>query len=78
MTRREALEVLVGHAAANVAGVGCGVRPEMSAEQRQRVADAVLKVWPLFRSYSPGENDFHNLKLPRPAGLGRVPKGRGA
>jgi hypothetical protein len=65
MTKREAIALLIEHAARNCAGVGCGIRALPSAEEKQRVAQAVRKVWPL--AY-PGQqctaNDLANRSLP--------------
>ena len=63
MTRKEAIHILIEHAAANCAGTGCGIRSEISENQRIQVAKAILKVWPE-KQYGP---NWFNLGLPDPS-----------
>jgi len=47
MTKREAIHILIRHAAADCQGVGCGPGHQIPSEkERNLVALAVLKVWP--------------------------------
>ena len=66
MTRREALEVLIQHAASDCQGSGRGIRTIPPPEERLLVARAILKVFREARGYEPHDNDFHNLGLPAP------------
>ena len=47
MTRREAIHILIDHAAKNCVGSGCGPGHGIpSYEERNRIALAIQKVWP--------------------------------
>lgn len=63
MTRRRALEVLVEHAARNVAGAGHGMRPEVSIETCELVRDAVVRLWPEIYNYPVNNLALRNLGL---------------
>lgn len=45
MTKRKAIEILITHAARNVAGQGCGIRPSISERERDEVKQAILKMY---------------------------------
>lgn len=63
MTKREAIRILIDHAARDCIGSGCGPGHQVpSYEETYRVAEAVLKVWPE-KHYSP---NWFNLGLPDP------------
>ena len=63
MTRREAIHILIGHAASDCRGAGCGSGHQVpSVEKQDLVALAVLKVWPE-KNYSP---NWFNLGLNDP------------
>ncbi len=63
MTKREAINILIKHAASDCVGAGCGPGHQIpSEEERLRVSRAVLKVWP--EKYF-GPNWF-NIGLPEP------------
>jgi hypothetical protein len=63
MTRKEAIHILINHAARDCAGAGCGPGHQVPSEEiRRQVAMAILKVWPE-KHYGPG---WFNLGLPNP------------
>jgi len=64
MTRKEAIYILIHHAARDCRGAGCGGGShEIPSEEEQvRVSWAVLKVWPE-ENYGP---NWFNLGLPDP------------
>ncbi len=63
MTKREAINILIEHAASDCRGAGCGPGHRVpSEEERCRVSRAVLKVWPE-KHYAP---NWFNLGLPEP------------
>jgi hypothetical protein len=69
MKRKDAIALLIRHAAGNVSGNGTGLRPELSPREGERVAEAILSVWRLVHSWGPYPSDFHNLGLPVPASI---------
>ncbi len=62
---REHLLVLMLHAARDVAGVGCGLRPEAKADEKARVRAAY--VWAWGKAYGArvpcGDNELYNAGL---------------
>jgi len=63
MTRREAIHILIEHAANDCIGSGCGPGHRIPSEEEcERVAMAILKVWPE-KNYNP---NWFNLHLPDP------------
>ena len=64
MTKKQALAILIENAAENVAGVGCGIRPEVSEERTMRVRWAVVRLYPDAYGRSADENDLRGLRLP--------------
>lgn len=46
MTKRQAINILIQHAAENAAGCGRGIRSIPSAERIEELKWAILKVWP--------------------------------
>jgi hypothetical protein len=55
MNRRQAIQILIEHAASDCRGAGVGIRTIPSDAERQRVAEAVRKVW--LMAYSTGCDD---------------------
>lgn len=64
MTRMQALRILIEHAAQNVSGVGCGIRPDVDEKTKARVGEAVSKVWLTAYQRRICEADYFNLRLP--------------
>ncbi len=64
MTRRRALQVLIEHAARDVGGVGQGVRPGATEEQKRDVRRAVRVFYKDAFGFTRGDNDLRNLGLP--------------
>lgn len=63
MTRKEAILILIEHAAKDCAGSGCGPGHRIPSDSRRLVvARAILKVWPE-KHYGP---NWFNLNLPDP------------
>lgn len=63
MTKKDAILLLISHAAANCAGAGCGGAHRIpSYEETKRVCQAILKVWPE-KHYGP---NWFNLGLSEP------------
>ena len=63
MTRREAIHILIEHAAKDCKGAGCGSGHQVpSYEECDRVAMAILKVWPEKHS----NPNWFNLGLAKP------------
>jgi len=63
MTKKEAIHILIDHAAKDCAGAGCGPGHQIpSEEERLRVSAAIMKVWPE-KHYTPS---WFNLGLPDP------------
>lgn len=63
MTRKEALHILIQHAANDCMGAGCGPGHQIPPEtERVRVAQAVAQVWPE-KHYGP---KWFELGLPDP------------
>lgn len=73
MTKKEAIRLLIEHAAKNCVGAGCGFHTVPSHDVQVDVSRAILKVWP--ESYPIDRNVFRNLGLPIPPELGDKPKG---
>ena len=63
MTRKEAIHILIKHAAADCRGAGLGIRTMPSKEAKAQVAKAILKVWPE-KQYGP---NWFNFGLPDPS-----------
>lgn len=61
MTFREALHVLIDAAAQHCAGSGTGLRAVATAEARERIRAAIVKVWPRVYGRDPDEQDLRNL-----------------
>lgn len=66
MTKRQAMVILIEHAANNVRGAGVGMRPEISEATRLQVAAAVDKVFRDVYDREPQRSDFFNLGLDAP------------
>jgi hypothetical protein len=64
MTEKEAVRILIRHAARDCTGAGCGVRTIPDREERLKVAEAVVKSWP--EKYPISTDDLFNLGLPIP------------
>ena len=63
MTKREAIHILIEHAASDCRGAGCGPGHQVpSYEETHRVVEAILKVWP----EKDREPNWFNLGLPDP------------
>ena len=63
MTKRQAIHILIDHAASDCLGAGCVSGHKIpSNEETLRVSAAVLKVWPE-RGHEP---NWYNLHLPVP------------
>jgi len=63
MTKREAIHILIEHAASDCIGAGCGSGHQVPSEkERNQVAMAILKVWPE-KQYGP---NWFNLGLSNP------------
>ena len=62
MTRREATHILIEHAAKNCRGGGLGYHTVPDETERNKVALAILKVWPE-KHYKP---NWYNLGLDDP------------
>ncbi len=70
LTQKRALQVVLTHAARNVAGVGCGVRPAINREEQELVQRAIEVLWPKAHGYEMLHNDWFNL------GFSGGPRGR--
>lgn len=68
MTKREALQILIDHAARNVAGVGCGIRPEISKDELARVVEAMSIAWREAYGFEMQHDDLFNrgIHIPIP------------
>ena len=66
MNKRQALQIVIQHAAANVAGVGCGMRPGVSGDEKLRVEIAIRKLYREAYLHTPDESDFFNMGLTFP------------
>ena len=63
MTKKEAIHILIDHAARDCRGAGCGPGHRIpSHEDIQKVAEAIQKMWPE-KHYGP---NWFNLGLPEP------------
>ena len=64
MTQRAAIQLLIKHAAANAAGVGQGIRKEVTEDEKQQVRKAISVVW-RYTGYHfpPSDTFFSNLGL---------------
>jgi len=63
MTKKQAIHILIKHAAKNCTGAGCGPGHRIpSPEEQERVALAILKIWPE-KYYGP---NWFNLGLRDP------------
>lgn len=69
MKKKDALALLITHAARNVSGNGTGIRPELSHDEGERVAEAILSVWRMVYPWGPYPSDFHNIGLPVPPSI---------
>lgn len=63
MTKRRALHVLMHHAARDVAGVGQGIRPGATDDEKRDVAAAVRALYPDAYGFVAIERDLLNLGL---------------
>jgi hypothetical protein len=63
VTKREALHILIHHAAASCAGVGCGIRTLPSDDEKRRVRDAIAKVYRDAYGREMEDTDQRNLNL---------------
>jgi hypothetical protein len=63
MTRREALQVLIKHAAADCNGAGTGIRTVPDRAERERVREAVKKLFREAYGREMDDSDAFNLKL---------------
>lgn len=63
MNKKEATDILIRHAAANVVGVGCGIRGGTSREERALVIEAIKTLWPTVHGFACGANELRNLGL---------------
>jgi len=61
MTKQEALHILIRNAAQNCAGVGQGIRHIPPASEKEKVKEAIRKVWPY--NFPCTDNQFRNLGL---------------
>lgn len=69
MTKRQAMRVLIRHAAENCAGAGCGVRPMLTVSERSAVSAAICRLWKDAYGHDVSESVFLNLNLPVPQEL---------
>lgn len=67
MTVRRAIQVLIQHAAANVAGVGCGIRPVIASADKQELSLAIRTMWSRGYGYPMSESDWFNLRMAPPS-----------
>jgi hypothetical protein len=63
MTRRQALEVLFRHAAADCAGTGRGIRPVPDRATKREVRDAIARLYPDAYGREMEVGDARNLGL---------------
>ncbi len=63
MTKREALQILMDNAARNLAGVGRGIRPSISNEQKMKVIEAIIKIHPDAYGFPADNSYFYNRGL---------------
>lgn len=63
MTTRDAIRILIKHAAQDVAGQGCGLRVPLSETDRDKVREAVRKVFRTVNGRDCGTTDLYNLGL---------------
>lgn len=66
MSVSRAIQVLIRHAAANVAGVGCGLRPVVSTDERQELSLAIHTMWMRGHGYPMSGSDWFNLRMDPP------------
>jgi len=64
MTKQEAMITLIGHAAMNIAGVGQGIRQQVNEEEKDKVKQAIFKLWP--HKWPMGRGDWYNMGLTPP------------
>ena len=64
VTKRAALLTLVEFAARWGAGSGVGIRPVLRNEDRERIAWAVVRLWPDCHTYPVTNSALRNLGLP--------------
>lgn len=64
MTKLDALDVVIRHAAANVAGVGTGIRAEVRPLEKVEVVRAIAILYPYAYGRSLDDSDRFNLRLP--------------
>lgn len=63
MTKKEAIHILIRHAASDCMGAGCGLGHSVPSEKEKlTVSRAILKVWPE-KYYQP---NWSNMGLPNP------------
>lgn len=63
MKRKEALQILMEHAARDVRGVGCGVRPSPSEKERALVREAWAWAHAVVYGREADSHDFYNAGL---------------
>jgi len=63
MTKKQALQLLIEHAAENVAGVGVGLRSTPSDTVKVLVREAIEKLFPDAHGREMDRNDFFNMRL---------------
>lgn len=63
MTRKKALQILIKHAAANCAGVGCGLRTLPSKQEQEKVKQAIDKFYFEAYGYQLDSSAWFNLGL---------------
>lgn len=63
MSKKEAMQILIRHAAANCAGVGQGIRTMPSEQERERVKEAIVKLYPAAYGYPVDSSVLFNLGL---------------
>jgi hypothetical protein len=63
VTTTEAVRILIKHAARDVAGQGCGLRNELSEQDRTKVREAVCKLYRSVYGFDASFSDLRNLGL---------------
>lgn len=63
MTTRDTIRILIKHAAQDVAGQGCGLCVPLSETDRDKVREAVRKVFCTANGRDPDKTDLYNLGL---------------
>lgn len=63
LTKRHAIQVLIEHAARDVAGVGCGVRQEWSRDKHDHVVFVIRFIWTDAWHFPCDDNSLRNMGL---------------